>query len=265
MSLPLLKIEVKSNYKILCIFLGLITLYSSIITAMYDPELGAGMNALAESMPDLFAAFGMQNPGTNMLDFLINYLYGFILIVIPFIFSIIMCYKLVAQYVDKGSMAYLLNTHYSRSKIIFTQIMILIMAVTILIVYAVVLICVCSHIMFKGELDIEKFLILNVGLWVLQIFLASFCFLFACLFNEIRYSIGLGAGLGLLFILIQMLSQVNEDIEFLKYATPLTLFQPENIIQYETASFICIVVLAVLSFFCFLLAHFGFLKRDLPL
>ena len=62
MSLPLLKIEIKSNYKILILFIGLITLYSSIITAMYDPELGAGMNALAESMPDLFAAFGMQNP-----------------------------------------------------------------------------------------------------------------------------------------------------------------------------------------------------------
>lgn len=265
MSLPLLKIEIKSNYKILILFIGLITLYSSIITAMYDPELGAGMNALAESMPDLFAAFGMQNPGTTMLDFLINYLYGFILIVIPFIFSMIMCYKLVAKYVDKGSMAYLLNTNYSRSKIIFTQAMLLVIGITILIVYAVVLILVCSHIMFEGELDIKKFLVLNLGLWVLQIFLASFCFLFACLFNEIRYSIGIGAGLGLLFVLIQMLSQVNEDIEFLKYATPLTLFQPESIIQYETMAFICIGILAVLSIVCFLLAHLGFVKRDLPL
>ena len=119
--------------------------------------------------------------------------------------------------------------------------------------------------MFEGELDIKKFLVLNLGLWVLQIFLASFCFLFACLFNEIRYSIGIGAGLGLLFVLIQMLSQVNEDIEFLKYATPLTLFQPESIIQYETMAFICIGILAVLSIVCFLLAHLGFVKRDLPL
>ena len=66
-------------------------------------------------------------------------------------------------------------------------------------------------------------------------------------------------------VLIQMLSQVNEDIEFLKYVTPLTLFQPENIIQYESMAFICIGILAVLSIVCFSLAHIGFVKRDLPL
>lgn len=40
MSIPLLKREIKSNYKILLLFMGIVTLYSGIITAMYDPEVG---------------------------------------------------------------------------------------------------------------------------------------------------------------------------------------------------------------------------------
>ena len=56
--------------------------------------------------------------------------------------------------------------------------------------------------------------------------------MFACSFNELKFSIGLGAGLGMAFFLVQMLSQVSDDIEFLKYLTPLTLFNPENIIKY---------------------------------
>lgn len=123
MSIPLLKIEIKSNYKILILFLGIITLYSSII---YDPELGAGINVMAESMQEFFAVFGMENPGVTLLDFLNNYLYGFILIIIPFIYTIILSYKLVSKYIDKASMAYLLNTYYSRSNIIITQFVVLI-------------------------------------------------------------------------------------------------------------------------------------------
>lgn len=43
--------------------------------------------------------------------------------------------------------------------------------------------------------EIEKFLVLNFGLASLEIFLASMCFLFACLFNEMKFSVGLGAEL----------------------------------------------------------------------
>ena len=98
---------------------------------MYNPELGAGINELAKSMPQFFAVFGMENPGTTLLDFLNNYLYGFILILIPFIYIILMCYKLVAKHIDKGSMAYLLNTHYSRIQIILTQFIVLVIGLLV--------------------------------------------------------------------------------------------------------------------------------------
>lgn len=265
MSVPLLKKEWRSNSKVLLLFLGIITLYAGIITAMYAPELGAGINELAKSMPQFFAVFGMENPGTTLLDFLNNYLYGFILILIPFIYIILMCYKLVAQYIDKGSMAYLLNTHYSRMQIILTQGIVLLSGLFVLVFYATGLILVISNLMFKGEMETTKFLLINLGLLLLEIFLSSLCFLFACLFNELKFSIGLGAGFGMAFFLIKMLSQVSDDIEFLKYLTPFTLFQPESIMEYEVESLVCFGVLLISAILFFAIAIDRFQKRDLSL
>ena len=41
---------------------------------MYDPQLGESLHMMAQSIPDLFAAFGTQDPGLTMMDFIINYL-----------------------------------------------------------------------------------------------------------------------------------------------------------------------------------------------
>ena len=265
MSIPLLKIELKSNSKIILLFLAIITLYAGIITAMYNPELGAGINELAKSMPQFFAVFGMENPGTTLLDFLNNYLYGFILILIPFIYIILMCYKLVAKHIDKGSMAYLLNTHYSRIQIILTQFIVLVIGLLVFVCYATGLIFFISNLMFKGEMEIIKFLLVNLGLFILEVFLSTLCFMFACLFNELKFSIGLGAGLGMIFFLVQMLSQVSDDIEFLKYFTPLTLFSPENIIKYDIESFMYLGVLLISAVVFFVITMKKFKKRDLSL
>ena len=104
------------------------------------------------------------------LDFLNNYLYGFILILIPFIYIILMCYKLVAKHIDKGSMAYLLNTHYSRIQIILTQFIVLVIGLLVLVCYATGLIIFISNLMFKGEMEIIKFLLVNLGLSYLKYF-----------------------------------------------------------------------------------------------
>ena len=45
MSLPLLRRELRANYKMILLFLAVITLYSTVIIAMYDPKLGASLDS----------------------------------------------------------------------------------------------------------------------------------------------------------------------------------------------------------------------------
>ena len=119
--------------------------------------------------------------------------------------------------------------------------------------------------MFEGELEVSKFLLLNAGLFLLEFFLACLCFMFACFFDELKFSVGFGAGLGLLFFLAQMLSQVDEKVEFLKYVTPLTLFMPEGLVEYESHSFMGLGVLLAGAAVFLAVGIMRFRKRDLLL
>ena len=80
-NLILLKKEFKSNLKILLIFAAVLTMYGAIIISMFDPKLVDSLNSMVESMPQMFALFGMNNFSNNLTDFLIDYLYSFLLII----------------------------------------------------------------------------------------------------------------------------------------------------------------------------------------
>ncbi|MFW5631406.1 hypothetical protein [Acetivibrio ethanolgignens] len=49
--------ECKSNYKLLLIFMAVLTMYGSMIVAMFDPRLGESLAMMAESMPDTCMVF----------------------------------------------------------------------------------------------------------------------------------------------------------------------------------------------------------------
>lgn len=264
-SLTLFKRECRSNYKILLIFLAVLALYSSVIIAMFDPKLGESMKAMAESMPQVFAAFGMSNAASTMIEFLANYLYGFLLIVFPSVFIILTANRLVARYTDRGSMAYLLSSPNRRTKIVLTQAVFLTAGIFLLVAFVTVLCMAVSGAMFPGELDNEKFLLLNTGLFGLLLFIGGICFCSSCVFNDTRLSYGVGSGLVIAFILIQMLSQAGEKFETLKYATPLTLFQPESLIAGEENAVWLFLILYAAGILLFAAGIFAFKKRDLPI
>ena len=61
--------EMKANFILFLIFAGVLTMYSVMIVMMFDPKLGDSLRMMAESMPEIFAAFGMADVGTTLLEF----------------------------------------------------------------------------------------------------------------------------------------------------------------------------------------------------
>ena len=102
---PLFLRETKRNLSLLAIFAGILALYAVVILTMYDPELGDSLAMMKEAMPQLFAAFGMSDPGTSLAQFLANYLYGFLFLALPLIMVILLTNRLLAGYLDRGTMA----------------------------------------------------------------------------------------------------------------------------------------------------------------
>ena len=136
---PLFQREMRANCKVMLIFCGVFTLYGAVIISMFDPKLGDALNAMAASMPELFAAFVMSNPGATMLEFLVNYLYGFLFLVFPVVMILILVNRLIVRYVDRGAMAWLLASPHSRRTLALTQGKTLGLLVLMLTVYATVM------------------------------------------------------------------------------------------------------------------------------
>ena len=264
-NFTLYKYSLRKNLFTLLIFAAVLTLYFSMVIPMFDPKLGGALKDFAESMPTIMAMFGMDTMATTMIGFISSWLYGFIMLVFPMVFSIICANGLVAGYVDKGSMTCLLAAPVKRGAVAFTQMKALASGIFLLTAYATgVGITVCN-ISFPGELDIKKFLLLNLGLLTLELFIGGVCFFCSCVFNETKYSIGLGAGISALSFILQMLANTDEKLEKIKYLTFFTLFDPGKLIAYDAAAIWSAVMLFIGSLLLFFSAILIFKRKDLPI
>ncbi|MBS7007755.1 ABC transporter permease subunit [Anaerostipes sp.] len=263
--LPLLKREIKSNYKVFLIIAAVASMYVSVMISMFEPELGNMLEQFEKAMPGLMSAAGMTNPGTTLQSFLKTYLYGFFLLVLPMIYELFAANKLVARYVDLGSMALILSSPHSRRKTVRTQGFFLAASVCLLIVYITVLGIVCSEIMFPGDLNMSEFIRLNTGLLCLHICISGFFFFMSCICNDSRKSMGVSVGVFMAFYLLQMLSNMGDKLENLKYATVFTLFDGDALLKGETRALAMSAVLLLIGIAFYEAGKYRFRKRDLPL
>ena len=262
---PLFQREMRANCKVMLIFCGVFTLYGAVIISMFDPKLGDALNAMAASMPELFAAFVMSNPGATMLEFLVNYLYGFLFLVFPVVMILILVNRLIVRYVDRGAMAWLLASPHSRRTLALTQGKTLGLLVLLLTVYATVMCLALSQLMFPGALETGPFLQVNVGLLGMLLFFAGLCFASACVFPESRFALGVGGGLCAAFLLIRMLGQVSEKLDFLRWLTPTSLFDAYGIAAGDPGALAQTGLLYLGAAALFLAGIWRFSRKDLCL
>lgn len=264
-SKPLFKATLKQNYIVFIIILLVLMLYLPTIINMYQPETQKSMNEMLKSMPPQFmAAMGFTNTGATLLSFIASYYYGFLILLLPMIYTIIVANRSISSHVDKGSMALLLSTPNTRGKIARTQALFLLITVTLLIsIVTIVGICI-SNSMFPGELNVKGFVLLNLGTLLLYYALTGISFFASCFFDDTKNSLALGAGLPVAFLLLQMISKVGNKVDFLKHFTLYTLFDPNKIITSDSYV-IQFLILGIIAVILYGAGLYVFQKRDLPL
>ena len=130
---------------------------------MFDPKSVKALNEMLEMLPEsLIKALGFDVMSTELTTFIANYIYGFLILVFPVIFTIIINNRLIAKHVDNGSMSYLLTTPNSRSKFAFNQALFSITSITLLIIAVTITAIISSNLMFPNELNINKFIYLHL-------------------------------------------------------------------------------------------------------
>lgn len=265
MVLSLLKRDMLSCIKIFIILFAVICMYTVIIIYMFNPELADMINDYQQALPEMMSAVGMTGIATNILEWIQIYLYGFIMLLFPLVFLVILIQKLVMGYIDSGSMANLLATPNSRGKIIVTQAAAAILWMVILMGTVTLAGIVSAETMFPGELDIKRYLCLNASTLLLQLAVCGIAFLAACVCSEAKHYYAIGAGIPILFFLIQMISNMGEKLENLKYITIYTLLPAAKIVQGESGYWQENLALAVIAAALFAGGSWWFCHRDLSL
>lgn len=248
------------------LFIGIcliLTMYVTIIIGMYNPTMMSMMDQFFKTMPGLMAAVGFKAGSTSLLGFLVSYLYGFILMIFPMIFILNRAHGLVARYVDRGSMVVLLTGHNKRTKVILTQIAVLLSSLFGLFVYVTMIQYLTIRVMFPTEADLVSLLKLNFGLYCLWVLIASISFLASTYFSDARLSLAVGMAIPIVMFVFKMISNIDDKVVFLKYFTVFSLFNGEGLLAGEPMANILVLVALVIAFLLFTLAVKIFKEKNL--
>lgn len=229
---PLFKYNIKTNRFLWLLLVAVMFMYFSIIISMYDPENIEALTKMLELFPkELMDAMGFSQFGTTLLSFIVGYIYGFLIFLFPMVLTVVINHKLVASMVDKGSMAYLLSSPFSRVKVALTQALSGLVLITTFLSVVTLSALAMSELMFAGEMDIVMFIKINIYTIILYWSISSIVFFGSAIADDSKVSLGIGVGVPVMFLVIQMLSGVGEDFKWLENFTMYTLFNPDKMIQ----------------------------------
>lgn len=263
MIVPLFRRELRSCLLPTAIVAAVTVLYAGVIIGMYDPELGESLAVMRDAMPELFAAFGMADQGTTLLEFVVNYLHGFLLVVLPLVLAAVLANRLVVRHIERGSISYLLAQPVGRSRLMLSQAGVLILCLVLLAAVLTVFELAVAQAMFPGELAVMDLVAVNASTFCLWVFLSGACWAGACALPGISAARWAGVSVCSAFVLVQMLSGVGDGLSWLGDATPFALFDPLGVAGGEADAFTGAAVLGISGVALLVLGTAVFAQRDL--
>ncbi|MDH6365634.1 ABC-type transport system involved in multi-copper enzyme maturation permease subunit [Enterococcus sp. PF1-24] len=124
-----------------------------------------------------------------------------------------------------------------------------------------------AEIAQPGQLDINVFLQLTLGCFLLQFTISAISFLGSCLFNSSGKSLAVGAGIPLAMLACKMVAGMSDSLEKLSHLSINTLFDTEAIVNGEAfiGKLIVLGVIGVIGVICYVAGSVAFKNKDLPL
>ena len=226
--------------------------------------------------PDLVEKMSEMDPASMM-----NQMYYTAMGLLPiFILIVILANSLIADQVDRGSMAYVLSTPTKRSAVAVTQ-MVFLLVVPLLIIGVVGATRIGTSFLFYDEVNVAGMVALFIGMYILGEAVCGLCYMGSCLFSQSKKSMAFGGGLAVWFFLASMIglfgseNMVNtgmgvEELSIFNKLTLVGLYDVDALATIGTGSvdtafvwkLLVLVAVAVVSY---AVGAVRFSKKDLPL
>jgi len=212
---PLVKVQFKKNWMLWAIFTGITVLYLALIILTFDKINEAMSNG---SMSDMMNSFGYDSSTwSNIMLYTANMFFGQLVLILPMVFYLIICNKIIYKPVDDTSMSSYMSSSISRKQYVASTGIFL--ASSIIAMFALVFGIGSLLFSFSGPFDALSYLNLCVYSMLLTLAVAFIVFFLSFILTGVKGGLIIIIGFPIMLYLLASLSKIKV-LHFLKYVSP---------------------------------------------
>lgn len=225
--------ELKQEMKAFCIWTASIAFMMLVCILMF-PEMKGEMDTISDvfaNMGGFTAAFGMDKLSFGELMGFYGIECGNIIGLGGGFFAALVGISALSKEEKEKTAEFLLTHPISRFSVI-TQKLLSVLTQVILLNGIVVAVACASAAMIGEEFQTKEFLLLHLAYLIMQLEIACICFGISAFIK--RGSIGIGIGVALAFYFMNIVCNISEKADFLRYTTPYAYADASRIISEAT-------------------------------
>ncbi len=262
----MLKRELKVNLKSFIIWNAILLGVFLIAYLMYPSIIASDNISMMDEMLQMFPKEMLKafNYDISMMDTAYGWLksegFVFVLLITGCYAGILGSNILLKEENDK-TIEYLNTLPVKRKDIVINK-------VIVGVIYIVVMIALLTafnyiSLTLSGDFDKKQFLLLSITPLFPALVLYFVCLFFSTFSHKTKKMFGISLGIVLISYFLQMLSQIADSVEFLKYASIFTLADTRNVIVDVSINPIMVIISIALIIVFFVLTILNYNKKEL--
>lgn len=265
MSLTLFKSTVKRSWKLLLIFFAVLCFYLAVIISLVDPKDMEKVKELYGTMGSMLSAFGISvDAMTSPLSYTASTFFGLLVMAFTMVFYVLQANKLIGKSVDDTSLAYTLSTPISRTKLLVTQAVYLVLSILVLFIGILATGAIALRVL--GEFDFVAYLNLVAVTFLLCTAMAMLSFFLSVAFCDSKNGARLSSGVPIALLILSMLGSAGgESTKWLLNINPFGWIDAVGIVNGAVSTWWMYIVFTVLIIILFFASIVAFNKKRLPL
>ena len=232
---------------------------SILILPMLEAEI-AEMEAMLESMGPFMEALGMENVNFAEFTSYFGSECGETLGLGGAIFAALLGISLLSKEEKEHTAEFLLSHPISRARIVTEKLLSAVVRI-LLLNLAVFLVSLVSILAIGADADFKAISLLFLAFALLQTEILSISVGISAFLR--RSGVGIGIGVTFLLYALNLLSNLAEDVEFLRYLTPFGFASGAEILDTGSIPAIPLAVGAVVTALSVAAAYFGYTRKDI--
>ena len=254
--------ELKQSFKSLCIWTASIA-FMMLVCILLFPEMKGEMDSVSDvfaNMGGFTAAFGMDKLNFGELMGFYGIECGNVLGIGGGFFAALAGVSALANEEKERTAEFLLTHPVSRISVVTQKLFAVIIQIVAMNAIVVATSVACAAAIGE-QFQMKEFLLLHIAYLIMQLEIACICFCISAFIRRGSIGIGLGLALGLYFM--NIVCNISEQAEFLKYITPYAYSDASNIISESKLEVNLIIIGAAIAAVGIVVAYIKYTEKDI--